>query len=148
MIRGVKHTAAVILAVAGTAFAIVAPASASAAPAGAASVSSGSVAGPDFTCPSGALCTFYGENLNNAPHVWWPGNRSGKWNNFHKLHVNNPGSLRNNSKDAVWVEQRGRHGFALCLPGGTGLTLEQMQHQYGWFYITNRVRCRLHPPKA
>ena len=127
MIRKVKNTAAVILAVAGMAFAVVALAAAPAAPAGAASVSSASVAGPDFICPTKAVCTFYGEDFNNTPHVWWPGNRYGKWYNFHNLGVNNPGSLRNNTKttatskaSAVYIDSTpGGRSHWRCAPGNT-----------------------------
>jgi hypothetical protein len=112
MIRRVKNAAAVILAVAGMAFALVTLAAASAGPAGAASVASGSVAEPDFTCAAQAVCTFYGENLDNTPHTWWPGNRGGTWLNFNNdLGINNPGSLRNNSADCVWLDTQ---------PGGNG----------------------------
>jgi hypothetical protein len=151
MIRRVKNTAAVILAVAGMAFALVALAAASAAPAGAASVSPGSAAGPDFACPAKAVCTFYGEKFNNTPHTWWPGNKSGKWYNFHKLGVNNPGSVRDNSAYAVWVDTQagGSGGHYRCAPGNTpGSFMIDLNHRYGWFYITATAACGLNPPKA
>jgi len=141
MIRRVKNTAAVILAVAGMAFAVVALA----APAGAASVSSGSVAGPDFTCPAKAVCTWYGEDFNSTPHEWWPGNRYGKWYSFHKLGVNNPGSIRNNTvttatseASAVYIDRSaGGRSHWRCLPGNTpGSALKDLDHYYGWFFIT------------
>ena len=98
MIRRVKNTAVAILAVAGMTFTSVALTAAAATPAGAASVSYASAAGPDFTCPTKAICTWYGEHFNNTPHEWWPGNRYGKWLNFrNNLGVNNPGSIRNNT---------------------------------------------------
>ena len=155
MIRRVKNTAAVILAVAGMAFAAVALA----APAGAASVSSRSVAGPDFTCPTKAVCTWYGEDFNNSPHVWWPGNRYGKWYNFHHLGVNNPGSIRNNTKDtstskasAVYIDSTpGGRSHWRCLPGNTpGSALKDLGHTYGWFFITapGVASCSVPPSKA
>ena len=145
MIRRVKNTAAVILAVAGTAFAAVALA----APAGAASASSGRVAGPDFTCPAKAVCTFYGEKFDNTPHTWWPGNRSGKWYSFHKLGVNNPGSLRNNSSYCVWVgTQAGGQAGPDFRPvdGNENAGLVNLEHDFGWFYITAEAECGPQPP--
>jgi hypothetical protein len=138
MIRRIKNTAAVILAVGGMAFAAVALAVASTGPAGAASVSSARVAGPDFTCPAKAVCTFYGEDFNNTPHVWWPGNRYGKWYNFHNLGVNNPGSLRNNSSSAVYIDSTpGGRSHWRCAPGNTpGSAYKDLDHSYGWFFIT------------
>jgi len=152
MIRRVMNGAAVILAVGGMAFAVVAPASASAAPARAASVSSRSGAAPDFTCPvgpPGAVCTFYGEDLNNAPHVWWPGNKSGKWYNFvNDLGINNPGSLRNNSANCVWLDTQpgGTGGTADPIDGNLGAGVPNLQHAYGWIYITAHAQCGPTPP--
>jgi hypothetical protein len=151
MIRRVKNTAAVILAVAGMAFAVVTLTAASAAPAGAASVSSRSVAGPEFTCPAKAVCTFYGEKFNNTPHVWWPGNLGERWNKFRHLNVHNPGSLRDNSAYAVWVDTQagGSGGHYRCAPGNTpGSFLIDLNHQYGWFFITATASCGPLPPKA
>jgi hypothetical protein len=156
MIRRVKSTAAVILAVAGMAFAVVA----TAAPAGAASVSSGSVAGPDFICPTKAVCTWYGEDFNNTPHVWWPGNRYGKWYNFrHDLGVNNPGSMRNNTvttstskASAVYIDSTpGGRSHWRCLPGNTpGSKYKDLDHSYGWIFITapGVASCGVPPSKA
>jgi hypothetical protein len=155
MIRRVKNTAAVILAVAGMGFAAVAMA----APAGAASVSSGRVAGPDFTCAAKAVCTWYGEDFDNTPHTWWPGNRYGKWYSFHNLGVNNPGSIRNNTKttstseaSAVYIDVTagGRRNWR-CLPGNTpGSAFKDLDHTYGWFFITapGVASCSVPPSKA
>lgn len=145
MIRKFKNTAAVILAVAGMAFATVALA----APAGAASASPGRAAGPDFACHSGAVCTFYGEKFDNSPHTWWPGNKSGKWYNFHKLGVNNPGSLRNDSSYCVWVGTKpgGEAGPDFRSVDGNERTgLVNLQHDFGWFYITAIAECGPQPP--
>jgi len=150
MIRKVKNTAAVILAVAGMAFTLVALAAASATPASAASVSSGSVAAPDFACPAKAVCTFYGEKFNNTPHTWWPGNKSGKWHKFHKLGVNNPGSLRDDSKYCVWVGTKagGEAGPDFRpVDGNEGAGLVNLKHHFGWFYITALAECGPQPPK-
>jgi hypothetical protein len=155
MIRRVKNTAAAILAAAGMAFAAVAMA----APAGAVSLSSGRVAGPDFICPSKAVCTWYGEDFDNTPHTWWPGNRYGKWYNFHNLGVNNPGSIRNNTKttstskaSAVYIDSTagGRRHWR-CLPGNTpGSAFKDLDHTYGWFFITvpGVASCGVPPSKA
>lgn len=153
MIRRIKNTAAVILAVAGMAFAGVALA----APAGAASVSPVSVAGPDFICASGAVCTWYGEDFNNTPHTWWPGNRYGKWYNFNHLGVNNPGSIRDNTKttgtsqaSAVYIDTTpGGKTHWKCLPGNTpGSVYKNLDHRYGWFFITapGVAACGPQPP--
>jgi len=148
MIRRVKNTAAVILAMAGMAFAVVALAAASAAPAGAASLSSASAASPDFTCPAKAVCTFYGENLDNTPHTWWPGNRSGQWWNFNNLGVNNPGSLRNNSAYCVWLgtQAGGSTGHYRFVDGNFNAAVPNLQHTYGWFFITAIAQCGEQPP--
>jgi hypothetical protein len=148
MIRRVKNAAAVILAVAGMALAVVALAAISSAPAGAASVSSRSAAGPDFACPAKAVCTFYGEELNNSPHTWWPGNKSGKWYNFHKLGVNNPGSLRNNSSYCVWLGTKAgaTDGHYRPVDGDEGAPAPKLEHYYGWFYIAALAECGPRPP--
>jgi hypothetical protein len=148
MIGRVKNTAAVILAVAGMAFGAVAMTAASAVPAGAASVRAVSAAGPDFICPAKAVCTFYGEELNNTPHTWWPGNRSGKWYSFHNLGVNNPGSARNKSSHCVWfgTQAGGTGGTYRNIDGNTGGALVNMHHEFGWFYITGGALCLGQPP--
>jgi hypothetical protein len=150
VIRKVKNTAAVILAVAGMAFTLVALAAVSAAPAGAASMSSTSVAGPDFACANKAVCTFYGNNFNNTPHTWWPANKSGKWYNFHKLGVNNPGSLRNHSHYCVWVGTKagGEAGPDFRpVDGNEDAGIPDLKHHFGWFYITALADCGPQPPK-
>lgn len=145
MIHKVKNTAAVILAAAGMMFAVVAPA-ASAAPV---STASKGAAAPDFTCPARAVCTFYGERLNNTGHVWWPGRVGGRWHNFHNLHVNNPGSVRDKSAFAVWVgtQAGGVRGQYRCAPGNTpGSFIIDLHHHYGWFFITATASCGPRPP--
>jgi len=101
---------------------------------------------PDFTCATGAVCTFSGGHYNNSPHTWWPGNRAGKWYNFsHDLHVNNPGSLRNNTKtnatlkaSAVYIDSSpGGGSHWRCAPGNTpGSGYQDLNHSYGWIFIT------------
>jgi len=116
------------------AFTLVALAAASATPAGAASVSSGSIAAPDFACPAKAVCTFYGKKFNNTPHTWWPVNKSGKWYNFHKLGVNNPGSLRDDSSYCVWVGTKagGEAGPDFRqVDGNEGAGLVNLKHHFG-----------------
>jgi len=150
MIRRFKNTAAVLLAVAGMAFAVVAVTAGSAAPANAASVSAGSVAEPDFTCPAKAVCSFYGEDLDNTPHTWWPGNQGGAWKKWSNLGINNPGSLRNNSAYCVWLgtQPGGTGGTYRTVDGNEGGAALDLEHNFGYFYITAIAQCGPQPPTS